>query len=315
MSQYSFGFVYVFTNKIMPHLVKIGMTTALAEDRAKDLFSTSSPDPFEVVFSAITSNPTALEKLTHDLLKDKRYRPNREFFEVSPEVAIDTILQARQETDGIKAWAKQSQVFLQNGDRLLLSMRANQVLFLSGYPSIIAPEAEMIDLWQAHTDGDTLELYFTDDPGYTADIHDDAPFSHEDPVPYLNRTKTADNDTIIYKARMVPGDRLLWMDDSAPRFVSALFESKCHCQLIARTRDPKFTEEGIPKLINLDPNWKASTQILEASRYVCSLPRPRVWAPRNPDTDAGWAGVAWKNAPPEYWLPQLNQRAKPRKQQ
>lgn len=308
MSQYSFGFVYVLTNKIMPGLVKIGLTTGLAEDRATGLFTTGLPDPFEVVFRAITSHPAELEKQVHELLKEKRYRANREFFEVTPELAATTILQVRQETDGIKAWAKKSQLYLQDGDRLLLSMRAGQLLFTSAYPSVIAPEAEMIDLWQVHTDGDTLELYFTEDPGYTVGLPDDSPFSPDAPVPYLNQTNTADNDIIIYKERLVPGDRLLWMDDTASRFVSALFESKCHGQLIARTRDPKFTAEGHPKLINVDASWTASSQVSAAKQYVCSLPRPRTWAARHLDSANGWADVAWKNASPAYWLPQLNQK-------
>lgn len=308
MSQYSFGFVYIFTNNIMPGLIKIGMTNRLAEDRAKDLFTTSLPDPFEVVFRAITSHPVELEKLVHERLKANRHRTNREFFEVSPEVAAAAILQARQETDGIQTWSKKSQLYLQEGDRLLLSMRAGQVLFLSAYPSFNAPEAETVDLWQAHTDGDTLELYFTNNPGYTAGLSDDEPYSIEDPVPYLNRTKTADNDTVIYKERLVPGDRLLWMDDSGPRFVSALFESKSHCQLIARSRDPKVTAEGFPKLININENWAASAQIIQASQYVCSLPRPRTWAPRNPDPASEWAPAARKNANPAHWLPQLDKR-------
>ncbi|TWF41797.1 T5orf172 domain-containing protein [Chitinophaga polysaccharea] len=299
MSQYSFGFVYVLTNKIMPGLVKIGLTTGLAEDRATGLFSTGLPDPFEVVFRATTSHPAELEKRVHELLKEKRYRPNREFFEVTPELAASTILQARQETDGIKAWAKKSQLYLQHGDRLLLSMRAGQILFLSAYPSLVALEAAMIDLWQVHTDGDTFELYFTDDPAH----HSNDEFRSPE-----GATNAADNDIIIYKDQLVPGDRLLWMDDTEPRFISALFESKCHCQLIARSRNPKFTAEGHPKLINVDAGWTASSQVATAKQYVCSLPRPRTWAPRRPDTTNGWADVAWKNAPPAYWLPQLNQQ-------
>ncbi|NLR82327.1 GIY-YIG nuclease family protein [Chitinophaga eiseniae] len=299
MSQYSFGFVYVLTNKIMPGIVKIGMTAAPEEEKPMGLFTTGLPDAFEVVFRAITSHPAELEKRVHDQLKEKRYRPNREFFEVTPELAATTILQARQETDGIKAWAKKSQLYLQDGDRLLLSMRTGQVLFVSAYPSVIAPEAEMIDLWQVHTDGDTLELYFTDDPAY---LPNDEPHSPE------TGTHTADNDIIIYKERLVPGDRLLWMDDTEPRFISALFESKCHCQLIARTRDPKFTAEGYPKLINVDTSWTASSQVSAAKQYVCSLPRPRTWAARHPGVAKGWTDGAWKNAPPANWLQQLNQK-------
>ncbi|NLR58202.1 GIY-YIG nuclease family protein [Chitinophaga polysaccharea] len=297
MSQYSFGFVYVLTNKIMPGIVKIGITASPEEDRPISLFTMGMPDAFEVVFRAITSHPAELEKRVHEQLKEKRYRPNREFFEVTPELAASTILQARQETDGIKAWAKKSQLYLQDGDRLLLSLRAGQVLFLSAYPSLVALEAAMIDLWQVHTDGDTLELYFTDNP---ASLPNDEPRSPD------NAGNTPDNDIVIYKEQLFPGDRLLWMDDAEPRFISALFESKCHCQLIARTRDPKFTAEGYPKLINVDASWTASSQVSAAKQYVCSLPRPRIWTARHTGTANNRADVTWKNAPPANWLPYLN---------
>src|SRR5579884_197675 len=86
--RHSLGFVYILTNDIMPGLVKIGLTTALPEDRAKELFNTGVPNPFNVAFRAITSWPKAVERRTHQLLKRHRVNPKREFFRVSVDEAI-----------------------------------------------------------------------------------------------------------------------------------------------------------------------------------------------------------------------------------
>jgi hypothetical protein len=35
-------------------------------------------------------------------------------------------------------------------------MKAGQVFILGAYPNIFAKEADIVDVWQAHTDGDHL---------------------------------------------------------------------------------------------------------------------------------------------------------------
>jgi len=40
--KYTVGFVYVLTNESMPDLVKIGYTSRLTEDRAQELYTTST---------------------------------------------------------------------------------------------------------------------------------------------------------------------------------------------------------------------------------------------------------------------------------
>ena len=46
----SVGFIYVLTNESMPNLLKVGLTSHLPEDRAKQLFNTAIPNPFVVAF-------------------------------------------------------------------------------------------------------------------------------------------------------------------------------------------------------------------------------------------------------------------------
>jgi T5orf172 domain len=60
---YTVGFVYVLSNEAMPGIVKVGMTTKLAEDRAKQLRGTGVPLPFHVEFRSATSHPHDLEEI------------------------------------------------------------------------------------------------------------------------------------------------------------------------------------------------------------------------------------------------------------
>jgi hypothetical protein len=75
----------------MPGLLKIGMIHNADErtplDRAKELYKTGVPLPFELEFAKKVSNPKQKETLLHTLLSQYTERPNplREFFRVSPE--------------------------------------------------------------------------------------------------------------------------------------------------------------------------------------------------------------------------------------
>lgn len=204
--------------------------------RAQELFTTAVPTPFEVVFRALTSDPKALEKEVHKKLNDRRRKLNRDFFSVSSAEAIKTILQARQIVDGIGRWTGKTPV-LRDGDRLILSMKKGQFFVIYAYPFPGAPEADIVDAWQAHADGDTLELYCTDRAEYTSGFSENDLYSDQDPVPFLNRTGTAANDTINGRERLVPGDCLYWVDDTESNTLTgAVFEMGCYCQVIARTR-------------------------------------------------------------------------------
>jgi T5orf172 domain len=172
MPKRSVGFVYVLGNDDMPGLVKIGLSSLLPEDRTKKEFTTFVPSPFEVLFRAATSRPAELEKAVHDHLASYRNKSNREFFRVSPEFAAESILKMRTEVDGIATWSAHSRILLQSGDRLLLSMRAGRIFALLAYPELFASSATIVDLWQSHADGDTLEIYPTDKPSHVAGLSD-----------------------------------------------------------------------------------------------------------------------------------------------
>ena len=87
----NYGWVYCFSNPAMPGLLKVGMIHNADErtplDRAKELYKTGVPLPFEVEFAKKVSNPKQKETTLHTLLSQYKERPNplREFFRVSPE--------------------------------------------------------------------------------------------------------------------------------------------------------------------------------------------------------------------------------------
>ncbi|MCX5449909.1 GIY-YIG nuclease family protein [Streptomyces nigrescens] len=98
------GFVHVQRNPAFPDLLKIGYSDRLAEDRAKDLYGTSVPFPYEVLSRAISSRPEDVERAVHRLLTAQRVNADREFFRVTLETVIEAIRHCQGETTGITTW-------------------------------------------------------------------------------------------------------------------------------------------------------------------------------------------------------------------
>ena len=78
--------VYILKNEFMPGLIKIGRTDDLTK-RLKQLYTTSLPHPFEVHYAAIVEDAVRDEMWLHSIFADRRLKNNREFFDVSPELA------------------------------------------------------------------------------------------------------------------------------------------------------------------------------------------------------------------------------------
>ncbi len=76
------GYIYLMINPSMPYRVKIGYTTKVREVRAKQLFTTGVPEPFEVYESWFVTEMKTVETLCHDLMRNYRVHPRREFFNV-----------------------------------------------------------------------------------------------------------------------------------------------------------------------------------------------------------------------------------------
>jgi hypothetical protein len=74
------GYVYVLINQSMPGLIKIGKTRRDSRERARELFNTGVPTPFQVAFEIFSNEIEVLENKIHTELEDFRVANNREFF-------------------------------------------------------------------------------------------------------------------------------------------------------------------------------------------------------------------------------------------
>jgi hypothetical protein len=156
--RHSVGFIYVLTNDSIPGTVKIGVTGWLPEDRAKDLWTTGVPEPFKVAYRMVSSRDRAVERKAHELLNEFRPNKKREFFTVSVDEAIESVRLAAVEVAGIASWKAAQPYRLRAGDRLALTLESGQCFALLAYRNIFG-SAEILDIWQAHSDGDSLEIF------------------------------------------------------------------------------------------------------------------------------------------------------------
>lgn len=87
------GYVYILTNpSFKEDWVKIGKSSRPIDVRSKELDNTAVPLPFEIFATMKTCKYNEVEKLVHktiDRLTDLRIRQNREFFNVSPQMALE----------------------------------------------------------------------------------------------------------------------------------------------------------------------------------------------------------------------------------
>ena len=96
--------LYVFTNPDLHGLVKVGYTTKGADQRAKEL-SQGSGLPREHEVAGVVTFPQeltpgelrSLEQESHRRLGDYRHMPNREYFQVSPERALEILNDVKQD--------------------------------------------------------------------------------------------------------------------------------------------------------------------------------------------------------------------------
>jgi hypothetical protein len=84
--------VYILTNPVMPGVLKIGKTDKEnVVERAKELFTTGVPVPFDCVYACIVENNEVAEKDMHTKFSDVRINPRREFFWLNPRKAIEAL--------------------------------------------------------------------------------------------------------------------------------------------------------------------------------------------------------------------------------
>ncbi|MEV4252753.1 GIY-YIG nuclease family protein [Spirillospora sp. NPDC049652] len=308
----SIGFVYVLSNEAMPGFVKVGMTRQLSEIRARKLRTTGVPLPFKVEFRTATCMPTEVEQAAHTALNDCRVSSDREFFRTTPSQATKAVRGALLEAAGLEAWSPGwpdniDHHFVRSRDRLALHLRAGDLLAVLARPELASREADLLDIWEAHSDGDQVELLGAHAPEYVAGMSDYDPGAGADPVPHLDRDRTAPNGILIGRERFVPGDQLLWLRSQQEGRMcrAALFEVEDYVQVIGRTWDPKMGPFGIPLILNDLVTETPPQGVIQVTQKVMQKHQPRSWAPRQPLVDDG-GGFGDHPQPPGYWMPQLD---------
>lgn len=87
------GYVYILTNpSFREDWVKIGKSLREVDVRSKELDNTAVPLPFEIFATLKTEKYNEIEKNLHKIftdLADARIRKGREFFNITPEKALD----------------------------------------------------------------------------------------------------------------------------------------------------------------------------------------------------------------------------------
>jgi len=84
------GYIYCFSNKSMPGILKVGMTERTPDVRLNESNNSDTwrpPTPYKIEFAKKVSNPKQKEITLHILLSQytERINPRREFFRVSSE--------------------------------------------------------------------------------------------------------------------------------------------------------------------------------------------------------------------------------------
>lgn len=79
------GYIYCFSNKVMPGILKIGMTRRCPIQRLKEANQSDTwrpPTKYMIEFAKVVNEPLLKEKDLHHLLErtNERIHPNREFF-------------------------------------------------------------------------------------------------------------------------------------------------------------------------------------------------------------------------------------------
>ncbi|MEN9575730.1 MAG: hypothetical protein RL514_3585 [Verrucomicrobiota bacterium] len=93
------GHIYVLINPSIDGLVKIGKTTRSPEERAEELSAaTGVATPFYVAYSIQVADCHHAEEFVHAILDHNGFRrsPNREFFQIPLQKAIEVLLLAQQ---------------------------------------------------------------------------------------------------------------------------------------------------------------------------------------------------------------------------
>lgn len=85
------GYLYVLSNPSLPKYLKVGYTNRTLEQRLTELNNTSIPLPFKIEFYCIVDDAENVERAVHAELVKKNFKKDKEFFIISPKMAVKEI--------------------------------------------------------------------------------------------------------------------------------------------------------------------------------------------------------------------------------
>ncbi|MDX6256752.1 MAG: hypothetical protein QOJ11_3086 [Frankiales bacterium] len=87
------GHVYVLLEPMHPSFVKVGLTRKTTTARVKGLHGTSRAVPLIELWDEYVTDPELVEKAMHWRFAEERWTTRREFFSISPRVAISALME------------------------------------------------------------------------------------------------------------------------------------------------------------------------------------------------------------------------------
>jgi hypothetical protein len=91
-ARYRPGSVYILRNPtFLPGIIKIGLTKNPVVTRSRGLYTTGVPSPFEILFTVNCLDIYYVERTVHEILKQTRCNPRREFFTIPLPIAVEII--------------------------------------------------------------------------------------------------------------------------------------------------------------------------------------------------------------------------------
>lgn len=99
------GFIYILSNKSMPGIYKVGITTNSVRQRATELSSTGVPTEFSIekIFEVEQIHLREIEKKSHTRLKTKNFHQGKEFFRAPLKEILEVVEDIIFSKTGIKA--------------------------------------------------------------------------------------------------------------------------------------------------------------------------------------------------------------------
>lgn len=116
------GHVYILTNASLPGMVKIGMTRNNPHNRASQLSTTGVPNKFKVFGYVYVDEPNEVELKVHRKLAKHRVSKRREFFKISPDIALSALEEVSGEHEVLRK-EKEVRIYVENLRREELSRK------------------------------------------------------------------------------------------------------------------------------------------------------------------------------------------------